>query len=374
MYCTALLSCLAYLSHAQTAPPASPAAETAWPPPPPLPPAQMAPLPSFKLATLESSIKAPPASPPWSHTPAGKREEGRGWLLQQKLRDYIAKAIGILHSGEPLAVRASLSELSLLALESTIISSERSSWLSGIHPIAFRKACISNAARSAKGSGSVVEAVARLIDDPSGETSMLALQALEAIATDDPSTDTDNHHALAICSTRVIPSIVRLLRSSSEAMHTRAASAAAALVENAHCAKMFVGAGAITPLLALASHGSDTCRQHSFRSLRMLALDRDACVRLESNPRAPILRQPLASCRCESQSTREHGRRSSASSASTPYAAPRAAQTTPFTFSNPILAQTRGDRPRRRQGAGRGLGTLRCAWRARCGRGVCRGA
>lgn len=243
---------------------------------PPLPPAHVAPLPSFKRATLESSLHAPPASPPWTTTPAGKREEGRGWLLQQQLRDYIQKSLGILSSGEPLAVRAALSELSLLALESTITDSGRSSWLSAVHPIAFRKACISNAARSAKGSGSVVEAVARLVDDGEEETAMLALQCLEAIATDDPSTDADNHHALAICSTHVIPSIVRLLRSPSEAVRTRAAGVTAALVENAHCAKMFVGGGAVLPLLALGSYGSDACRQHAFRSLRMLALDRDA--------------------------------------------------------------------------------------------------
>ena len=83
---------------------------------------------------------------------------------------------------------------------------------------------------------------------------------------------------------------------------------------------MFVGAGAIAPLLALASHGSDACRQHSFRSLRMLALDRDACVLMDSNPRRSWCMCPLRA----SIDTRALG--SSSSSASSASAATRCAE------------------------------------------------
>ena len=163
-----------------------------------------------------------------------------------------------------------------MALESTIISGSRSSWLSGVHPVAFRKACISGAARSAGGVGSVVETLADLVDDKDDETKTLALQAIEAIAIDDPSTDTDNHHALAICATSVVPRIIRHLSSSNIDLHTRAAGATASLVENAHCAKMFVGGGVVVPLVALAREGTDAARKHAISALRMLSIDRDA--------------------------------------------------------------------------------------------------
>ena len=91
-------------------------------------------------------------------------------------------------------------------------------------------------------------------------------------------------------------------------------------MKDAHCAKMFVGAGAIAPLLALASHGSDACRQHSFRSLRMLALDRDACVLMDSNPRHSWCMCPLRA----SIDTRALG--SSSSSSSSASAATRCAE------------------------------------------------
>lgn len=200
-------------------------------------------------------------------------------LLQEKLAGYLRSKSETLRGGEPLSVRAALSEIALLALESTLTSdSHRSNWLSAVHPMAFRKACVSGSARSAHGPGSVVEAIADLLNGQGAdsETMMLALQALEAIAIDDPSTDVDNDHALVICAANVIPTILRLLSSPEIALHTRAAAATAALVENAHAARMFLGGGAVAPLLELSRYGGDEARQAALGALRMLSISRDA--------------------------------------------------------------------------------------------------
>ena len=131
----------------------------------------------------------------------------------------------------------------------------------------------------------------QLVDAPDVDTRLLALQALEAIATDDASTDVDNDHALAICATSVVPRIVRLLASpalqttAEERLQTRAAATTAALVENNQCARMFLGGGCVRPLLGLlgaaaeSAHGEvagDEVVRHALHALRMLCIDRDA--------------------------------------------------------------------------------------------------
>ena len=127
----------------------------------------------------------------------------------------------------------------------------------------------------------------QLVDAPDVDTRLLALQALEAIATDDASTDVDNDHALAICATSVVPRIVRLLAggrlqtTAEERLQTRAAATTAALVENNQCARMFLGGGCVRPLLGLlgaaaeSAHGDEVVR-HALHALRMLCIDRDA--------------------------------------------------------------------------------------------------
>ena len=147
-----LLSCVA-LARAPQPPPRGQPLQA--PPSPPLPPSDVKPLSRWAYSTLQREITAPPPSPPYSSSPAGRREEGRGFLLQQKLREFLRARLNILNSNDdPLATRAALSEISLMALESTIHNSPRSSWLSGVHPVAFRKACVTGASRSAQGGGS----------------------------------------------------------------------------------------------------------------------------------------------------------------------------------------------------------------------------
>lgn len=283
-----LVACVCVFLLAQPSPaPAQPEA----PPPPPLPPPNLEPLDAQSLFRLTSTAVAPPPSPPYANTAVGAREAGRGIFLQQELQAFLAQQQRILRRGEPVAVHATLQELALMAIETTMtddaltarLGSKRHSWLSGMNPVAFRRACVAGAARSGRGSGSIVEELSRLLiangdpdDDTALMTTFLTLQTLEAIATDDPTTDLDNGHALAICATGIVPRLVALLGSPSAEIGQGAASAVAALVENPQCAKMILGGGAVRALVKLAKYGSDTAQAHALAALQILALDRDA--------------------------------------------------------------------------------------------------
>jgi hypothetical protein len=282
LLCFVLLLALAEAQAPSTSPPAKP--PSAGPPAPPPPPSQIPSLDGSALARLATSTVAPPPSPPYAVTPAGQREEGRGLLLQDELRKFLREQIELLQHGNTEARHRTLQEIALLAVETTLtddaltrrVGSKRHSWLSAINPIAFRRACVAGARRSGRGDGSVVESIATLVDNHSEATRFLALQALEAIAADDPTTDVDNDHALAICATGVVPKVVELLSGRSGALRERAAATTAALVENAHCAKMFLGSGCMRQLVELAKYGTEAAQRHALSAVQMLVLERDA--------------------------------------------------------------------------------------------------
>lgn len=88
--------------------------------------------------------------------------------------------------------------------------------------------------------------------------------------------DLDNDHALAICTAGAVKPIATLLGAHSPRVHTRAAAAAAALAESAHCVRLLLAHGCLTPLLSLSQHGTDEARRQALTALRILSLDRDA--------------------------------------------------------------------------------------------------
>ena len=234
------------------------------------PPADMRAMNPRERAFLEAAAVAPPPSPPYAFTPAGQREKGRGILLQRELESFLATKLETLRRGSEAERQAALTAITLMAVETTIYEDDphlggRSSWLSSVHPVAFRKACVAHASRSAKGDGSIVEAIAALVvdDSLSDATKSSALQAMAAIATDDPDTDVDNDHALGICATGAVPNIVTLLSHGALGVQEGATAAVAALVENEHCAKMFLGYGVVDPLIALSQYGADGVRRYA---------------------------------------------------------------------------------------------------------------
>jgi len=134
------------------------------------------------------------------------------------------------------------------------------------HPVTFRNACVNSG---------VVEELSNLLKaaQSTPRARLYALSALEAIATDDPTTDLDNGHALAVCSTGVVTPIVSLLSSADEHLQVAAASCAGVLAENPTCQTQLLKQGAVEPLVALGSYGNDVARMHAVAALDLLVLN-----------------------------------------------------------------------------------------------------
>eukprot|EP00962_Isochrysis_galbana_P033514 scaffold11233_cov72-Isochrysis_galbana.AAC.1 len=128
---------------------------------------------------------------------------------QQDLQDLVSDAATLLSAGSQRAKESATLQILQLAVETTISQP--------FHPITFRNAAVK---------GGLVELlVALLVEPPAGSPAVAtpvaqrqALAALEAIATDDPSTDLDNDHARYICDSGAVRHIVRLLSSPDEGL------------------------------------------------------------------------------------------------------------------------------------------------------------
>ena len=185
---------------------------------------------------------------------------------QKALTDMLTDALAMLKHGSAHAKEEAAAGVARMAVETTISQP--------FHPITFRNACVH--------AGVVDELVKLLVGEPSPSTpraKLHALEALEAIATDDPSTDLDNGHALAVCSkTGAVAAIVPLLAADEESLQMRAASCAAVLAENPACQTKLLKQKVVAPLVELGKYGGDGAKLQSIAALEMLALNNPAAV------------------------------------------------------------------------------------------------
>ncbi|KAL1518558.1 hypothetical protein AB1Y20_002847 [Prymnesium parvum] len=176
---------------------------------------------------------------------------------QKALTDSLTDALAMLRHGSNSAKEQAAHAVATMAVETTLSQP--------FHPVTFRNACVN---------AGVVGELARLLSTKSSRMAQLhALSALEAIATDDPTTDLDNGHAFAVCNTGVVTPIVALLSSNDESMQVAAASCAAVLAENPTCQTQLLTQGAVEPLVALGSFGNDVARMHAVAALDLLVLN-----------------------------------------------------------------------------------------------------
>jgi len=137
--------------------------------------------------------------------------------------------------------------------------------------VTFRNACVR---------AGILEELVRLFTDSAEKSTPLskfhALRALEAIATDDPSTELDNGHALAACEAGAVPPVVELLSNKEVNLQLGAASCTAVLAENPQCQTMLLRHGAIKPLLTIATYGSDGAKLKALAALDLLSLNNPA--------------------------------------------------------------------------------------------------
>merc|ERR1719399_1365813 len=102
----------------------------------------------------------------------------------------------MLKHGSSRAKESAAAGIAHMAVETTISQP--------FHPVTFRNACVR---------AGLVKVLKGAPEDSTPQGQAHALAALEAIATDDPSTELDNGHALAACDAGAVPPTVRLLSS-----------------------------------------------------------------------------------------------------------------------------------------------------------------
>lgn len=101
---------------------------------------------------------------------------------QKVLADSLTDSMAILRHGSDTAKEQAAHNIAVIAIETTLSQP--------FHPVTYRNACIN---------AGIVEELAKLLKEKSTVMAKIhALAALEAIATDDPTTDIDNGHALAV--------------------------------------------------------------------------------------------------------------------------------------------------------------------------------
>jgi hypothetical protein len=191
---------------------------------------------------------------------AAKEREARA---QKSLTDSLTDALAMLKHGSARAKESAAAGIANLAVETTISQP--------YHPVTFRNACVR--------AGLLEELVRLLLAGPEDSTEQgkfYALAALEAIATDDPSTELDNGHALATCQAGAVPPVVRLLSSANPQVQVGAAGCVAVLAENPQCQTMLLKEGAVQPLLMLGTYGSDAAKLKAVAALDLLALNNPA--------------------------------------------------------------------------------------------------
>ena len=172
---------------------------------------------------------------------------------------------GRLRHGSARAKEAAAAGVAQMAIETTISQP--------FHPVTFRNACV-----RAGIVGELVKVLSGAKESSTPQGMAHALAALEAIATDDPSTELDNGHALAACEAGVVPPTVRLLRSHEEALQVGAAALSAVLAENPHCQARLLAAGAVAPLVSLGTFGNDAAKLRAVAALDLLALNNPAAL------------------------------------------------------------------------------------------------
>jgi len=142
----------------------------------------------------------------------------------------------------------------------------------GGQPVAFRRACVELGLVT-----QLVQLLARANEPSLQPARRSALAALAAIATDDPTSDVDNDHALAVCSAGVVPYVVDALSAPDREVQLSGAGCMAVLAEEPRCTKLLLNEGAVPHLLSLASYGpSHGVRATALAAIEQLSHDPDA--------------------------------------------------------------------------------------------------
>eukprot|EP00965_Chrysotila_dentata_P152472 5039037-Pleurochrysis_carterae.AAC.2 len=198
-----------------------------------------------------------------------------------KLRAVLADSMAKLARGDSAAMQAaaqvaaprrSSMPASLFPPAQDIFMAAVASTKEGGQPVAFRRACVELGLVT-----QLVQLLARANEPSLQPARRSALAALAAIATDDPTSDVDNDHALAVCSAGVVPYVVDALSAPDREVQLSGAGCMAVLAEEPRCTKLLLNEGAVPHLLSLASYGpSHGVRATALAAIEQLSHDPDA--------------------------------------------------------------------------------------------------
>jgi hypothetical protein len=215
---------------------------------------------SLPPTTGQAVVQRQPQQQEQTEAEAAAAHEARA---QQALTDSLTDALAMLKHGSARAKESAASSIAELAIETTVSQP--------YHPVTFRNACVR---------AGILEEFVKLLEGDSEASTLQAkfhaLRALEAIATDDPSTELDNGHALATCRAGAVPAVVNLLSSENPHVQVAAAACSAVLAENPQCQTMLLKAGVIEPLISLGTYGSDAAKLKAIAAMDLLALNNPA--------------------------------------------------------------------------------------------------
>mmetsp|Transcript_11594 Transcript_11594/g.37171 ORF Transcript_11594/g.37171 Transcript_11594/m.37171 type:complete len:301 (-) Transcript_11594:105-1007(-) len=176
--------------------------------------------------------------------------------LAPELADALTDIMAALQHGSDSSREDAIAQLVQLSVETAEADREQATL--------FRSAVVAG--------GALPELVA-MLGEAEPWRQALAAAAVHALAVDDPTTDDDNFHSLAICEAGAVAPLVRLLGVDSEEVQASATGALAQLAENPICQQMIAAAGALPPLLKLATFGGDVPRLLAVAALDVLSVN-----------------------------------------------------------------------------------------------------
>jgi len=175
------------------------------------------------------------------------------------LKNFIADACAMLEHGSDGAKERAAASVAQMAKE-TIVTQP-------FHPLTFRNAVVE---------AGMIPHLVKLLEATSTAAKAHALGALALIATDDPTTDSDNGNGLAVCVAGGAQGVAQLLAHADEHVQVGAADCAAILAEIPQCQSMLTQHGAEEKLVLLASFGNDLARARAIAALELLSLNNPA--------------------------------------------------------------------------------------------------
>lgn len=190
-----------------------------------------------------------------------------------ELSDALKDIMAVLEHGSDSSKEGALERLVELAVHTGEAGREQAT--------AFRMAVVD---------GGALPALVTVLGDEEPRRQHLAAAAIHALALDDPTTDADNEHQLEICKANAVPPLVKLLSSDNPGVQHAATGALSALAENPACQAMIAAEGATTPLLQMASYGSDMQKLGALGALDVLTLNNaEAAAALKQDGAADLL-------------------------------------------------------------------------------------